>query len=215
VNRRRPYRSTRREQQAEQTRLLVLAAARKLFEERGYAGTSMAAVADEAGVSPESVYAHFGSKRSLLGELFRHAVRGADPAPVPEQDVPRRLAATSDRQEQLKLFAADIVPRLERAAPLVAVLAAAAQSDPELALLLATLHADRLKNLQVLVDALAANGPLRLPAADALETVWALTSPELFQLLTRLRGWTPGGYGEWLAGSLKELLLPERGLSPS
>lgn len=210
MNQRRPYRSPRREQQAERTHLLVLDAAERLFKERGYAGTSMAGVADEAGVSPESVYGHFGSKRGLLGELFRHAVRGADPAPVPEQDVPRRLAATTDQRVQLGLFAADIAPRLERAAPLITVLAAAARSDPELARLLTTLHADRLKNLQVLVDALAANGPLRLPADEALDTVWALTSPELHQLLVRQRGWTRPRYEEWLTGSLKELLLPNR-----
>ena len=93
-------------------------------------GTSVAAVAAAAGVSPETVYGHFGSKRALLGELFRRAVRGADPAPVPEQEVPRRLAAVTDPEEQLRLFAADITPRLERGAPLIAVLAAAAQSDP-------------------------------------------------------------------------------------
>jgi AcrR family transcriptional regulator len=207
VNQRRPYRSPRREQQAEQTRLLVLDAAERLFKERGYVGTSVTAVAVEAGVSPETVYGHFGSKRVLLGELFRRAVRGADPAPVPEQEVPRRLAAMTDQREQLRLFAADITPRLERGAPLVAVLAAAAQSDPELAELLTTLHADRLKNLRVLVDALAANGALRLPADEALDTVWALTSPELQQLLVRERGWTRQHYEEWLAASLAELLL--------
>ena len=207
MNQRRPYRSPRREQQAEQTRLLVLDAAERLFKERGYVGTSIAAVAVEAGVSPETVYGHFGSKRVLLGELFRRAVRGADPAPVPEQEVPRRLAAITDQGEQLRLFAADITPRLERGAPLVAVLAAAAQSDPELAELLTTLHADRLKNLRVLVDALAANGRLRLPADDALETVWALTSPELEQLLVRERGWTRRHYEEWLVASLTGLLL--------
>jgi AcrR family transcriptional regulator len=207
VNQRRPYRSPRREQQAEQTRLLVLDAAERLFKERGYVGTSMAAVAVEAGVSPETVYGHFGSKRVLLGKLFRRAVRGADPAPVPEQEVPRRLAAMTDQREQLRLFAADITPRLERGAPLVAVLAAAAQSDPELAELLTTLHADRLKNLRVLVDALTAKGALRLPADDALETVWALTSPELHQLLVRERGWTRQRYEEWLAANLAELLL--------
>jgi AcrR family transcriptional regulator len=187
----------------------MLAAARKLFEERGYAGTSMAAVAEEAGVSTESVYAHFGSKRALLGELFRRAVRGSDPAPVPEQGVPRRLAAMTDQREQLGLFAADIVPRLERGAPLVAVLAAAAQSDAELAELLATLQADRLRNLSVLVDALVANGPLLLPAGEALETVWALASPELYRLLVHLRGWTPRRYEEWLTDSLAGLLLPQ------
>ncbi len=207
MNRRRPYRSPRREQQAEETRLLVLDAAERLFKERGYVGTSVAAVAAAAGVSAETVYGHFGSKRVLLGELFRRAVRGADPAPVPEQEVPRRLAAVTDPEEQLRLFAADITPRLERGAPLIAVLAAAAQSDPELAELLATLHADRLKNLRVLVDALAANGALRLPADDALETVWALASPELQQLLVRERGWTRRRYEEWLVASLARLLL--------
>jgi AcrR family transcriptional regulator len=193
----------------------VLDAAERLFKERGYAGTSMAAVADEAGVSPESVYGHFGSKRALLGELFRHAVRGADPAPVPEQDVPRRLAAAADQRVQLGLFAADIAPRLERAAPLITVLAAAARSDPELARLLATLHGDRLTNLRVLVDALAANGPLRFPADEALDTVWALTSPELHQLLVGQRGWTRPRYEEWLATSLAGLLLPEGGSNHS
>jgi hypothetical protein len=113
----------------------------------------------------------------------------------------------TDQREQLRLFAADITPRLERGAPLVAVLAAAAQSDPELAELLTTLHADRLKNLRVLVDALAANGALRLPADEALETVWALTSPELQQLLVRERGWTRQRFEEWLVTSLAELLL--------
>jgi hypothetical protein len=62
----------------------------------------------------------------------------------------------------------------------------------------------------VLADPLAANGPFRLPAGDALETVWALTSPELYQLLARTRDWTPRRYEEWLTGSLNELLLPEQ-----
>jgi AcrR family transcriptional regulator len=88
VNQRRHYRSPRREQQAEQTRLLVLDAAERLFKERGYVGTSIAAVAVEAGVSPETVYGHFGSKRVLLGELFRRAARGAETAQVPEEKVP-------------------------------------------------------------------------------------------------------------------------------
>jgi hypothetical protein len=59
----------------------------------------------------------------------------------------------------------------------------------------------------VLVEALAANGPLRIPEDEALETVWALTSPELHQLLERGRGWPPERYRDWLAGSLAALLL--------
>ena len=98
---------------------------------------------------------------------------------MPEQAGPRAVAAATDQHEQLRLFAADIVLRLERAAPLVAIVAGASRSEPELADLLARLHAYRRNNLRGLVDALAANGPLRLPADEAVETVWALTRPQL------------------------------------
>jgi len=92
----------------------------------------------------------------------------------------------------------------------VAVVAGASRSEPELAQLLAQLHADRLKNLGVFVDLLAHNGPLRLSRDKAVETVWALTSPELHQLLVRIRGWTRPRYCDWLTQSLAALLLEQR-----
>jgi AcrR family transcriptional regulator len=204
----RRYASERRREQAEQTRHRVLDAAGRLFEERGYDGASIAAIAEEAGVSAETVYARFGNKRTVLGELVARAVRGQDPAPLLEQAGPRAIAAATNQAEQLQLFAADIALRLERAAPLVAVVAGAAPSEPELAELLTRLHAQRMSNLRVFVDALLANGPLRLAADDALESVWALTSPELHQLLTRGRDWSRRRYTDWLVGTLARLLLP-------
>jgi AcrR family transcriptional regulator len=207
-SRRRGYRSVRRQEQAEQTRDAILTAARSLFEARGYEATTIAAVAEEAGVSAESVYGHFGSKRTLLGELFRRAVRGGDERPVPEQRVPQALASTADQREQLRWFAADIVPRLERAAPLIAVLAGASRSDPELAGLLEKLHEDRRRNLRVLVEALIANGPLRAGPDEAVETLWALTGPEFHQMLRGTGGWSVRRYRDWLADSLVRLLLP-------
>ena len=208
VKPRRPYRSEVRLEQAARTRERVLDAAAELFQERGYEGTSVAAIAREARVSDETVYAGFGTKRALLGELVQRAVRGVDPRPVPEQKGPRALAAATDQREQLRLFAADIAGRLERAAPLAAVVSGAARSEPELADLLERLHETRRRNLATLVDALAANGPLALSPAEALDTVWALTSPELHQLLVRVRGWKRRRYAEWLAAMLTRLLLP-------
>jgi AcrR family transcriptional regulator len=207
----RRYRSERRREQAAETRRRVLDAAASLFEQRGYEGASIAAIAEAARVSQETIYARFQNKRTLLGELVRRAVRGDDPAPVPEQQGPRAIAAATDQRQQLRLFAADVVLRLERAAPLVAIVAGASRSEPELAELLVRLHADRRKNLRTLVDALEVNGPLRLPADEALETVWALTSPELHQLLRRVRGWTRPRYRDWLADSLTQLLLDTGG----
>jgi AcrR family transcriptional regulator len=204
---RRRYDSRRRREQAEQTRERVLDAAAALFEQHGYDGTSIAAVAEAAAVSEETVYARFRNKRTLLGEVMQRAARGRDPRPITEQETPRALAALTDQREQLRVFAADSVRRLERSAPLVAVVAAAARSDPELRELYERLHADRLRNHGILVDALRRNGPLRLARKDAVETVWALTSPELHQLLVRTRGWSRRRYCAWLEASLAELLL--------
>jgi AcrR family transcriptional regulator len=207
VKPRRPYRSERRREQAEQTRARVLDAAATLFRARGFEGASIAAIAKEAGVAEETVYAGFTNKRTLLGELVLRAVRGGDPRPVVEQGAPRAIAEAADQREQLTLFANDVVLRLERAAPLVAVVSGASRAQPELAALLARLHAHRLENLRTLVDALVRNGSLRLPEEEAVETVWALTSPELHQLLVNVRGWTRRRYTDWLADTLAAVLL--------
>ena len=205
---RRAYRSERRREQASQTRERVLDAADALFRERGFEGTSIAAVAAAAGVSQETIYARFRNKRSLLGELVQRAVRGGDPRPVTEQAGPRELASTADGSELLRRFADDISDRIGRAGPLVAVVATAARSEPELSDLYALVHANRLTNLKVLVDALAAKGPLRVSPDEALETVFALTSPELNQVLVSQRGWSTERYRAWLAESLRAILLP-------
>src|SRR5690554_2448277 len=82
----RPYNSTRRARQAAQTRADVLAAAMALFAEQGWAGTTLAAIADEAGVSVETIYNGFGSKKALLREAFDVAVVGdAEPIPLAER----------------------------------------------------------------------------------------------------------------------------------
>jgi AcrR family transcriptional regulator len=206
----RAYNSTRRKEQAAETKARILDAAHEVFVARGYERASIAAIATAAGVADETVYGHFTNKRTLLGELVRRAVRGRDSRPVPAQDGPRRLAAESDQRRQLELFAADVAARLDRAAPLVALVAAAAPGEPELRDLLHRLHADRLKNLRGLVDVLRASGDLRLSRGAATENVWALTSPELYELLTGVRGWSRRRYSTWLADSLGSLLLEPR-----
>ena len=75
VKRKRPYRSERRREQAEQTRGRILDAAAELFVAGGFAGTSVAAIAGRAGVSAETVYQAFGSKPALLDALVRRAAR--------------------------------------------------------------------------------------------------------------------------------------------
>jgi AcrR family transcriptional regulator len=203
----RTYRSARREEQAAQTRERVLAAAERVFVEYGFAAATVNVIAAEADVSPETVYARFGNKLALLVELVGRAARGPDTSPILEQAGPRAVAAETDQREQLRLFAADVVLRLERVGPLLAVLAGAAPAEPELATFLKRIHAARRKNLRIFVETLSANGPLAVDADTATDTVWALASPELHQLLTDTRGWTRSRYCNWLSAALSATLL--------
>jgi AcrR family transcriptional regulator len=204
----RPYRSKRRTEQAAATRGRILEAATRLFAERGFESTTVTAIAAAAGVSDETVYAAFRTKRGLLGELVRSAVRGESDLPVAQQPAARAVESVADQREQLRLFAGDVAKRLERVAPLIDVLAAAARTNPELAELQSAIDDSRAENLGLFVDALAARGSLRLGRTAAVEEVWTLASPELHTLLRGRRGWSRARYQRWLADSLARLLLP-------
>lgn len=207
VNRPRPYRSVLRREQALETRERVLEAAHAVFVGRGYAGATIASIATDAGVSAETVYAAFGNKRTLLREVMGRAVRGAGDAPVVEQEGPRALAGAADPREKLRIFAADVRVRLARAAPLMAVLAAAAAGEPELGELRERMHAARRENLRTVAVSLGQTGGLVPDVESATDTVWALASPELYNLLVGPGGWTPDRYETWLAESLSRALL--------
>src|SRR5262249_48744247 len=69
----RPYHSPLRRAQAEETRNRILDAALRLFSGQGYAATTIAAIAAEAGVVPETVYATFRTKRGIIDGLGQRA----------------------------------------------------------------------------------------------------------------------------------------------
>jgi AcrR family transcriptional regulator len=211
VKKRRNYRSPRRAEQARETRRRILLAAHGLFVEHGYASTTIATIAKRAGVAPETVYAAFGSKPALLQELIGVAVRGDDdPQPLLERSGPKAVREAPDQRAQLRLFAADITTILERVGPLFEVLAGAAGAEPDIAALHRNAVKARVRNLRVMVEWLAAKGPLRdgLTLETAAETVNAITSPQVYGLLTRERGWSRRRFVAWLAETLEAVLLP-------
>lgn len=207
----RSYNSTRRQAQAQETRRQIITAAGRLFSEHGYAGATIDAIAQEAGVAPETIFATFGNKRTILARLIDVAVGGDDQSiPLLDRPGPQAVLQESDPVRQLQLFAQDIVTILERVAPLFEIMRVAAKTEPDIADLLKNLLSERLHNMTAVVHKVATHSSLRtdLTEAQAAEIVWTLTSPEVFTLLTIDRGWSKAQYSHWLGDSLVRLLLP-------
>lgn len=219
VKPRRRYTSARRREQAAQTRADVLAAAGSLFRERGYAGTSMPAIATEAGVVVETVYRAFGSKAGLFRAVIEAVLAGgakrAD-TPVEERPAIRAVIEEPDARRQVDRYAATQPGIHRRAGPLLRALAAAGASDPELHELWREMEAWRFAGQSRFVGMLADQGKLRsdLPIERACDIVWTLCSLAVYDLLVVDRGWSDPQYEAWLSDSLaRELLPPVAGLA--
>jgi AcrR family transcriptional regulator len=211
TSKKRKYSSSRRQEQAQETRRRILSAAQEQFTAHGYAGASIESIARAAQVSPLTVFAAFSNKRSILAELIHVAVVGDDqPIPILERPGPRAIMQEPDPYRLLHAFAADISDILERVAPLFEIGRMAAKTEPEIAALMARILDDRFNTLSGFVRLFASNHSLRpgLSEAQAAEIVWSITSPEMFQLMTRDRGWLKPRFAAWLGDTLSRLLLP-------
>ncbi|HZE32701.1 MAG TPA: helix-turn-helix domain-containing protein [Actinoallomurus sp.] len=188
-------------------------AALSLFVGHGYVATSMQAIADEAGVAVQTLYFTFGTKRALLSEILDVAVAGDD-EPVPTLERPATLAALAEPDPRRQLRAQVRLAReiYERVAPVLQVVAGAASADPEIAELWEINNAQRATVQERLITTLAAKTPLRegLDVATAIDITLALQTPEMYQYLTRRRGWSPERWEGWTADALIRELLPGR-----
>jgi AcrR family transcriptional regulator len=212
VKPRRAYDSPRRRQQALATRRAVLEAARELFIQRGYVATTIDAIAAGAAVSPETVYATFKNKRSLLSQLLDVAIAGDDaPVPILERPWVRQLRDEGDPRRRLRLLARNGRLILERTAPVYEVLRGAAAADPEIASLWEQAKAQRLAGQRELLGIVTERAPLRhgLPATTATDILFAIGSPETYRLLVVDRGWSADRFERWYADALARLLLRE------
>jgi AcrR family transcriptional regulator len=202
--RRPPQARTRR------TRAAVVEAARRLFEQRGYAATTIEAISEASDTPQATVYRLFGSKLGILKAVLDVAIAG-DHEDVAMLDRPRvqDLLATPDPHELLGRFATLLHDLMARTAPVHRLLADAARSDPEAAAMLDEVSRQRHEGQRHVARALARAGALRdgLRERDAADVVHALASPEVYGLLVLDRGWSGARYERWLAETLAQQLL--------
>ncbi len=201
----RRYRSPRRTEQAAETRRRIPVAARRLFVTRGYGKTTIAAIAQAAGVATQTVYATFGSKKSILLTLLDEMAADADLAGGqaaveaasgnPRQQLRERLAFTS------RFYAAG--------ADLIHIARTVSGVESDLRTMWTEGEARRHRAASTLVAEWAAAGALApgVTAKQATDILWALGGPDVFRLFIVERRWSRKRFENWLAATLEQLLF--------
>jgi AcrR family transcriptional regulator len=201
VSERRPYRSEVRTRQARETRRAVVGAAAALFVARGYADTTLDAVAQAAGVSRRTVVNAVGGKGALLALAWDFSLVGDDePVAMAERPAVLAILATRDPREAVRLWAEMMVAVLERAAPLGRVLEAAADGDDDARALLAKAARERLEGARAFARHLASIGGLApgMTVDRAADGFWALNDGTLYRRLVLERGWPAAEFADWV-----------------
>lgn len=195
---RRSYSSPLRADQAARTRHRILRAAFRLFTERGYARTTVAAIADRAGVAPETIYQTLGGKRGLLVAVIADAISGDNDPDRQEDALLADVAQVSGAEPRLAKMVEYSCTILVRTGPIHAVIRGAADKEPFAGDLGRRLLDDRLTHQTERIRRYLGED-LRpgLSVAEAGQAYCALLSPELYHLLTVQLGWTAEQYLEW------------------
>jgi AcrR family transcriptional regulator len=197
----RSYRSAARQEQARATRRRILTAAAALFSRQGYADTTVAQVAEQAGVSVDTLYASVGRKPQILLAVHDMALGSADePIPALQRDYVAAVRRAEGARAKIQLYAEALGRILPDAVPLSDALRIAAIGDPECRAVWDALNERRAANMLLLAADLRATGEIRadLSDGDVAHLVWSMNSPEYYLLVTG-RGHTPEQYAALVA----------------
>jgi AcrR family transcriptional regulator len=199
-----------RADQAVATRRRIVEAAGRFFVRDGYAATTLQQIADEAGVAVQTVYFHFGNKRTLLKELVDIASVGDD-EPVALLDRPwaQELRTAPGGAETVGVWIRASREIFGRVAPILRIVRDAAGSDAEMAAQWETNQEQRHTAHRELAEILDAKDALRpgLTVDEAADILFALISLEVYVLLTVERGWTPEQWERWAARTVSDAVL--------
>ena len=206
----RRYDMANRSRQAAETQRRIVEAAAGLFPQDGYAATSMNAIAAEAGVAVQTVYASMRTKPDILRAVIQLTVRGdEDQVPLAESSQWQAMEQASDPHETLAMFARIHREICDREAALFVVLETAAAVEPDIRPLLREKERFRYEDQARVARSLRRRGLLRtgLSARKASDIIWALASERIYLALVEERGWAAEEYEAWLADHLAAALL--------
>jgi AcrR family transcriptional regulator len=196
-----------RKERARATRRRIVRSAHRLFVENGYEPTTMASIAQAAGVAVQTVYFVFHTKAELLQEVCRTAVLGEDQIPPEEQAWYRDLGREADGAALLRRFVENIAPIAGRTAPISAVIREVRDPDA-----LAVYHESERRRRDAyrgVIRLFARDGRLRpdLDEERATEILMFLAGPQSFLVLVHEYGWPVSSWLAWTVGVLADQLL--------
>lgn len=199
----RAYSTKLRQEQAQLTRRRILDAARVLFVRSGYPDVTMQEIAREAAVAYQTLYAQFGSKLQLAVELCESEF----PHVGPTVGILVAARGQGDPVAWLELMGSFARRLYEPCAEILRFMRES--GDPQLLERYREIGRGRLELLQDLGRQLESSGRLRpgLTGRQAVDLVWSLAGPELYEDLVLDRGWTTEEFERTLGPSLKQLLL--------
>lgn len=204
----RDYDASGRRDRADARRERTLDVTEKLFLERGYTATTVDLIARSADVSPATIYKAYAGKSGLLHALCVRALAGV--GEVPAQERSNAMRASSEPEQLLAGWGrllAEVSPRIS---PLLMLLHDVPATDTEAQRLLEALDDQRLERMADNARSLAWAGELRdgLTLDEVRDILWLATSPELYDLLVRRRGWSVARYVEHVTDMMRTTLLP-------
>jgi AcrR family transcriptional regulator len=206
----RSYDASRRLARARLTRRTILDAAITLFTTQGYGATTLQAIADEAGVAVQTIYATLKNKPTILAEALDVAIAGDDePIAVNERDWMNEVWTAETGPQRLRAYAAAVSQIMDRASDMFMVVTGAALTDPRLTELELETQRRRRSGAARVIEAVTEVSPLAegLSTERATDVVWLLNSPAVHQQLVRAAGWSTDEYVAWLGRSLVRELL--------
>jgi len=208
VKRRRAYDARARRERAGRNHEALLDAALSRFVRDGFAATTVESIARDVGLSAATIYKTYGGKPGLVRALCQRALAGAGPTPAEVRSDSLKLSEGDPRRliEGWGRLSAEVAPRV---APILLLLRDAAGADAVAADLYTELDGNRLARMTDNARSLIGGGRLRagLRLRDVRDVLWLYSSPELFDLLVRRRGWSVRRYSEFIAAAMIAALL--------
>jgi len=201
---RRTYNSPRRQEQAAVTKKRIVEAALQLVKEKGYADMTLEAIAQEAGVAPQTVYAVCGSKKGVLAAILEHTVEAKQYDKL-RDTIPTIMDGRTRIREVGRFYAAlqeDALPVFDIMRGMSVLSPEFAEQEQDQGLML---FEKTRRSVQMMEEA----GMLRpgLSVERAAELHWAIVTPGMHRRLTKVLGWSAEEYAAWVSYLLEVVLM--------